>query len=181
MHGHGIGVGSGLGFTQSFDEHGVILGLCRIIPKASYVQGLSKFWQKFDKFQHYFPQFANLGEQEVSNSELYVTGNPFNDDALESPNAIFGYQQRYAEYKYALDTMAGDFYDNLSFWELSRRFTSTPLLNQTFIECNPDTRIFAIHDSDTPIEEQEDKVWINLYHKCEALRPMPYHSNPMLT
>ncbi len=181
MHGHGIGVGSGLGFKQSFDEHGVILGLCRIIPKASYVQGLSKFWQKFDKFQHYFPQFANLGEQPVSNSELYVTGTQAMDNADSYPNAVFGYQQRYAEYKYSFDTMAGDFYDSLAYWELSRRFTNTPVLNQSFIECNPSSRIFALHDDSLSIEEQEDKIWINLYHKTEALRPMPYHSNPMLT
>ena len=65
MYGHALGLGDGIGFTESFDEHGVILGLCRVIPKSSYVQGLNRFWQKFDKFDHYFPQFANLGEQEV--------------------------------------------------------------------------------------------------------------------
>lgn len=169
MAGHALGLGDALGFQQSFDEHGIILGLCRIIPKSSYIQGLSRFWQKFDKFDHYFPQFANLGEQEVYNKEVFVKGDIGTDDQ------IFGYQQRYAEYKYAQNRIAGDFRDSLAHWELSRRFNDHELLNQSFIECNPDDRIFAITDSN------EDKIWISLYHKVDALRPMPYHSNPTLS
>jgi hypothetical protein len=170
MYGHALGLGDNIGFRQSFNEHGIILGLCRIIPKASYVQGLNKFWQKFDKFDHYFPQFANLGEQEVYKKELYIEGNETDD------NQIFGYQQRYAEYKYAENRVAGDFRDTLAHWELSRRFENTaPVLNQSFIECAPDTRIFAITDA------SEDKCWISLYHKVSAVRPIPYFSNPSLT
>jgi len=169
MSGHGVGLGDGLGFTQSFDEHGIVLGLARVVPRSSYVQGLSKFWQKFDKFDHYFPQFANLGEQEVLNSEVYVTG------LEQTDQKVFGYQQRYAEYKYANDTIAGDFVDELAYWELSRRFTDTPVLNQSFVECNPDTRLFAVTD------EEVHKVWIQLYHEVNALRPIPYHAKPMLT
>lgn len=170
LGGHGIGVFDNIGFTQSFDEHGVILGLCRTIPKNNvYKQGLSRFFQKFDKFDHYFPQFANLGEQEIYNKEIYVKGDKSTDDA------IFGYQQRYAEYKYACSRIAGDFRDTLNYWELSREFTDYPVLNQSFIECNPDDRIFAITDS------TEDKIWSSLYHKVDAVRPIPYHSNPSLT
>ena len=171
MSGHGLGLGDNIGFQQSFNEHGIILGLCRVIPKSSYVQGLSRFWQKFDKFDHYFPQFANLGEQEVYDKELYVNGNNLTDDQ------IFGYQQRYAEYKYAHNRVAGDFRDTLAHWELSRRFTDKQTLNQSFVECDPQetSRIFAITDN------SEDKLWVSLYHKVDALRPMPYHSNPTLS
>ena len=173
MSGHALGLGSDLGFTQSFDEHGIVLGLCRVIPKSAYNQGLSKFWQKFDKFDHYFPQFANIGEQPIYNKELYVTG--VTGTASDEDEGIFGYQQRYAEYKYSFNRIAGDFRSNLKHWELSRRFDSTPELNQSFIECTPDSRIFAITD------ENEDKIWISLWHQVDALRPMPYHSNPSLT
>ena len=171
MSGHALGLGDNIGFKQSFDEHGIIIGVARVIPKASYVQGLSKFWQKFDKFDHYFPQFANLGEQEVYNKELYCKGDKTTDDQ------IFGYQQRYAEYKYANNRVAGDFRDNLSYWEMSRRFSDHPVLNQSFIECDESevSRVFAITDAN------EDKVWMNLYHSVDALRPIPYHSNPSLT
>ena len=175
MAGHALGLGDNIGFQQSFDEHGIILGLCRVIPKTSYVQGLSRFWQKFDKFDHYFPQFANLGEQEVFNKEVFIKGDKTTDDQ------VFGYQQRYAEYKYAHNRIAGDFRDTLAHWELSRRFDDHQLLNQSFIECNPDTRIFAIDDSDLPESQQEDKLWISLYHQVDALRPMPYFSNPSLS
>lgn len=173
MSGHALALGNGLGFTQSFDEHGIVLGVCRVIPKSAYNQGLSKFWQKFDKFDHYFPQFANIGEQPIYNKELYVTG--VTGTESDEDEGIFGYQQRYAEYKYAFNRIAGDFRSNLKHWELSRRFDRTPELNQSFIECTPDNRIFAITD------ENEDKIWISLYHNVDALRPMPYHSNPSLT
>ena len=170
MSGHALALGDNIGFTESFDEHGIILGLCRVIPKSSYVQGLSRFWQKFDKFDHYFPQFANLGEQEVYNKEIYIDGTTSADDT------IFGYQQRYAEYKYSENRVAGDFRDTLAHWELSRRFNgSAPVLNQSFIECNPDDRIFAIQDAG------EHKIWMSLYHKVNAIRPIPYFSNPSLT
>lgn len=171
MTGHALALGDNIGFTESFDEHGVILGLCRVIPKASYVQGLNRFWQKFDKFDHYFPQFANLGEQEVYNKEIYASGFSTDDDQ------VFGYQQRYAEYKYAQNRIAGDFRDSLAHWELSRRFSGVaPLLNQSFIECDESevNRIFAINTED-------DKVWMSLYHKVNAIRPIPYFSNPSLT
>lgn len=173
MSGHALALGDNLGFTQSFDEHGIVLGVCRVIPKSAYNQGLSKFWQKFDKFDHYFPQFANIGEQPIYNKELYVTG--VTGTESDEDEGIFGYQQRYAEYKYSFNRIAGDFRSNLKHWELSRRFDRVPELNQSFIECTPDNRIFAITD------ENEDKVWISLYHKVDALRPMPYHSNPSLT
>jgi len=169
MTGHALGLGDGIGFQQSFNEHGIVLGVCRVIPKSSYNQGLGKFWTKFDKFDHYFPQFANLGEQEVLKSEIYVSGDKSEDDG------VFGYQQRYAEYKYSFNRIAGDFRDTLKHWELSRRFDAHPTLNQSFIECTPDDRIFAITDA------TEDKLWISLHHRVDALRPMPYHSNPSLT
>jgi len=171
MSGHALGLGDNIGFQQSFNEHGIVLGLCRVIPKSSYVQGLSRFWQKFDKFDHYFPQFANLGEQEVYAKEIYTRGSKTLD------NQIFGYQQRYAEYKYAQNRIAGDFRDTLAHWELSRRFSTTPLLNQSFIECDSDevSRIFAIEDPN------EDKIWMSLFHKVDALRPIPYFSNPQLS
>jgi hypothetical protein len=172
MAGHGLALGSDIGFTESFDEHGVILGLCRVIPKATYTQGLNKFWQKFDKFDHYFPQFANLGEQEIYNKELYVKGSK----TAGKDEDIFGYQQRYAEYKYKENMISGDFHDSLAYWELSRRFNAAaPTLNQAFIECTPDDRIFAIQDAN------EDKLWMSLYHDVSAIRPIPYHSNPSLT
>ena len=173
MSGHALALGENIGFTENFDEHGVILGVCRVVPKASYCQGLSKFWQKFDKFDYFFPQFANLGEQEINAKEIYVRGNDTED------KVVFGYQQRYAEYKYKENMISGDFRDTLNYWELSRRFSNTPTLNESFVQCRHDAdelaRIFAITDAN------EDKLWMSLYHKVSAIRPIPYFSNPSLT
>jgi hypothetical protein len=168
MSGHALGLGDNIGFQQSFDEHGIVLGICRLVPKATYTQGLGKFWQKFDKFDHFFPQFANLGEQEVYKKELFVKGNSQDEE-------IFGYQQRYAEYKYCNNRIAGDFRDTLSHWELSRRFADAPLLNQSFVEIGDyeTSRIFAVQEG--------DKIWMSFYHNVDALRPIPYYSNPQLS
>ena len=130
-------------------------------------KGISRHWFKFDKFDYYFPQFANLGEQEILNKEIY-----YNGDAADAD--IFGYQQRYAEYKYGSDIVAGDFTSTLDYWHMARKFASRPSLNSNFIVCNPTKRIFAISSA------SEDALWIQMYHSVNALRPMPYHSNPSL-
>ena len=163
-------IGDNTGFSQKFVEHGVILGLARVVPKASYSQGLHRMWTRFDKFDHFFPHFANLGEQEVKNSELFCSG----DNTID--NGTFGYQSRYAEYKYApSNNISGQFHTTLSFWEMSRRFNSTPYLNKSFLECTPTERIFAVTDPN------EDKIWAYFNHQIDALRPIPYHANPSLS
>jgi hypothetical protein len=167
--GHALALGDNVGFKQSFQEHGIVLGLVRVIPRTSYFQGINKMWQKFDQFDHYFPQFANLGEQEIQSKELYFTGNDTINDS------VFGYQQRYAEYKYSFNRIAGDFRDELDYWHMARKFPNVPNLNQSFIQCDPEKNIFAVTDN------TEDELWLSLYHKVDALRPMPYHSIPSLT
>ena len=120
MAGHALGLGDGIGFKQSFDEHGIILGLARVIPKTSYTQGLNKFWQKFDKFDHYFPQFANLGEQEVYNKELFVKGDTSQSiiKSLDINNDTQSINIHIIELQEISEI-------HLAFWELSRRFTET--------------------------------------------------------
>ena len=168
MAGHGISVGRNNNMSRTFEEHGQIIGIINVTPKSAYSQGLAKKWTKFDKFDYYFPQFAHLGEQEVTRSELYQTWN-----ASDSTEVVFGYQQRYAEYKYEPSTISGDFRDTLNFWHLGREFTSNPFLNQTFITCRPRLDFLAVQD-DT------DYLWVQIYHHVSALRPMPYFAIPNL-
>lgn len=165
MAGHGVSAGYGIGFKRSFEEHGIILGILTVIPRTNYYQGINKFWQKFDKFDYFWPDFANLGEQEVYQKELYHSGS--------GNDTIFGYQQRYAEYKYKDSTVHGDFRDTLNFWHQARQFTSAPTLSQTFLESEIDDRIFAVQDG-------TDYLWMQLYHKVNALRPIPLFSIPEL-
>lgn len=175
LAGHGIGVGADHGFKGSFPEHGWIIGIMSIIPKAAYQDGLNRKWSRFSKFEYYTPDLANIGEQEVLGKEIYVDRTDldatFQDD-------IWGYQQRYAEYKYEHDSVHGDMRFNLNYWHLGREFASAPDLNRFFIECDPVrdnlNRIFNVEDPD------EDPFWVQLYHKIDAIRPMYYESIPGL-
>lgn len=168
MYGHGITVGSTNSFKQSFKEHGYILGIMSILPRTSYAsQGINRMWLKEFKEDFYFPEFAHLGEQPVYNEELYFTG-------TEVLKQTFAYQSRYAEYKYCPGSSHADMRDNLDFWHLDRIFSAPPVLNQSFIEAVPDTRIFAVEDPLT------HKIYVHLYNDVKAVRPMPFFGTPML-
>jgi hypothetical protein len=172
LAGHGIAVGNRNRFRYNVKEHGYIFGIMSIMPQASYSQGVPRHWTRTDKFDFYWPQFANIGEQEVRNDELYhdFNGNGNNDDEA------FGYQQRYAEYKYRNNIVTGDFRDSLDFWTLARKFGNLPTLNSEFIECADDelNNIFAV------VSDDVDKFYCQIYHNIKARRPMPYFSNPEL-
>lgn len=171
MSGHGISMGETMSFQTQIEEHGYIMGIMSILPKPAYFQGVDKHFLRTDKFDYYWPELANLGEQEIKNLELYVQDNGTNNDLT------FGYQQRYAEYKYGKSSVHGDFRTTLEYWHIARKFGSAPGLNQTFIECKPGdddiNRIFAV--------ETGDNIWVQLYHDVKARRPMPYFANPQLT
>jgi len=169
MAGHGISAGNG-GFSRSFEEHGQLIGIMSVIPRRAYQQGLHRKWRKFDKFDYFWPDFAHLGEQPVYMTEIFCQ---HTEDSYDNHNVAFGYQQRYAEYKYAVDTVSGDFRDNLAFWHLSDIWESKPFLNETFITCRPRTDIFAVDDG-------TDYLWIQIYNKVDAIRPIPYFSIPEL-
>ncbi len=169
--GHGISSGSSHGFrSKSFEEHGQLIGIMSVIPKASYQQNLHRKWRKFDKFDYYWPDFAHLGEQPLYMTEIFCE---YTADSKNNNDVAFGYQQRYAEYKYAVSTISGDYRDNLAFWHQSRIFTTKPFLNQTFISCRPRTDIFAVQDD-------SDYLWVQIYNAVSAIRPIPYFSVPEL-
>ncbi len=170
LNGHGISVGNSNSYSKTFEEHGFIVGIISVLPKTSYQQGLNRTWFKTDKFDYYWPEFAHLGEQEVKLPELYVGL----DSVLEDNEETFGYQQRYAEYKYNPSTTHGDFRDNLAFWTMTRIFNSKPALNQQFVQSDPTKRIFAVEDPNV------DELVVQIHHNISALRPMPYFSIPQL-
>ena len=165
--GTGASIGMAQGFKRNFEEHGYVIGLLSILPDASYQQGMPRMFQKFDRLDHYWPQFAHLGEQEIKNSELYYTGR-----LDQSNEETFGYTPRYAEYKYCPDSIHGEFRDSLSFWHLGRIFDSRPGLNRTFMHANPSKRIFAV------LDDASDHFWINIQHNIKAIRSMPRFGTP---
>jgi len=168
MAGHGISVGKTNGFKGKFTEHGFIIGIMSVLPRTAYQNGRPRMWNRIDKFDYYWPEFAQLGEQEVDLSEVFY------QFSGTEPTGTFGYQSRYAEYKYPQSQVAGDFRDNLAFWHLGRIFDAVPALNAEFIEANPREDIFAIED------ETEDHLYVQIYNSVKAVRPIPLHNVPTL-
>ena len=135
---------SGHGFTKSFTEHGVIIGLVNVRADLTYQQGLNRLWSRQSRFDFYWPALSYLGEQEVLNKEIFAQGDAEPADAL-----VFGYQERYAEYRYKPSQITGLFRSaataTLDFWHLSQDFATLPVLGDIFIQDDPPIdRIIAV-------------------------------------
>ena len=169
MAGHGVSVGSSNYVSYKCEEHGYIIGLMTVMPKSAYQQGIPKHFTKFDKFEYYWPSFANIGEQPILNKELFADPTDSLDDE------VFGYTPRYAEYKYIPSTVHGEFRDSLDFWHMGRIFSSRPALNATFVECQESEvdRVFAVG-------EGEENLYVYLHNNVKARRPMPYFGTPTI-
>lgn len=166
MAGHGVSVGSTHSFKKSFEEHGFVIGIMSVLPRTAYFQGMPKIFNKFDKFDYFWPEFAHLGEQEVKQSELYY------DPTGETNDDTFGYQPRYTEYRFINDSVHGDFQTSLKFWHMAREFENKPSLNGSFVQADPTNRVFAVEDKKYP------KLLVNTYANLQAVRPMPKYGNP---
>lgn len=169
MLGHGIAVGNTHEFKKRFEEHGTVIGIMSIMPRTAYQDGVEKIWKKTDKFDFFWPEFANIGEQEVQFGEVFYD---FANGSVHQNNETFGYQSRYSEYKFAQSRVHGDFKDNLDFWHLGRKFSAQPTLSTEFILADPDNRIFAVTAGDV------DNIYVQIYHDLKAVRPMPIFGTP---
>jgi hypothetical protein len=132
---------SGKGFIKSFTEHELILGIVSARADLNYQQGLERMWSRSTRFDFYYPSLAQIGEQAVLNSEIYVQGTTADDD-------VFGYQENFSDYKYKPSKVTGVFRSNhsasLDVWHLSQEFASLPSLDSTFVqEAPPISRIVA--------------------------------------
>lgn len=164
MAGHGISVSGGNEFSYRVEEHGWIIGLISVTPETAYQQGLHRSLHKLDRLDYFWPTFANIGEQEVKNSEIYAEGADIAD--------TFGYVPRYAEYKFLNSRVAGEMKTSLDYWHLGRKFAAAPNLNGAFIQCDPSTRIFAVEDPDV------DNIYGHIFNNIKAIRKMPKYGTP---
>lgn len=174
MTGRSNTYGSGFLFKKyNFKEHGFIIILMSIKPRATYQQGLPRKWQKWDWDDYAWPLLSNLGEQEIKNSELFLNYAPVGDEN----NSTFGYQSRYAEYKFLNSTVHGDFKTSLSFWHLGRIFNSRPGLNEDFITVKPAdaNRIFPVY---TGSDNFKDRFWYQILFDVRWNRPLPKFARP---
>lgn len=169
LAGHGIGVDSKFIGKYRVTEFGLIMNLMSIMPKPAYSQGIDRQWLRRTKYDYYFPEFANLSEQAITNAELYCKN--IQDGTNEG---IFGYQGRYDEMRVKRNMVCGELRSqgNLNYWTMSREFADTPVLNQSFIECDPTKRIFAV--------ESEPSCIVAIGNNIRAIRPLPIMSNPGL-
>lgn len=161
------------GFTKSFTEHCLIIGLVSVRADLTYQNGLHRMFSRRTRFDFYWPALSHIGEQAVLNKEIYAQGtaNPTADAAA------FGYQERFAEYRYKPSAITGKFRSNdpqtLDSWHLAQKFTSLPLLNGTFIEENPPVgRVIAV--------PTEPEFLFDSYFNLTCARPMPVYSVPGL-
>ena len=169
--GQGLGNGRMDYIHHTCYEHGYIIGLSTVVPRSGYDQGIPRMFMKNDIFDFYHPDFAQLGDQEVLYDEIYVSDNSETDVPDDSR---FGYQQRYGEYKYAMDKTNGEFRTSLSYWHMNRIFDQRPYLNGDFITCEPTNRIFAVED------DSANKLYAEIYQEIKAVRPMPISVVPTL-
>lgn len=165
-------------FTKSFVEHGWIIGLASVTADLTYQQGLDRMWSRFSKYDFYWPTFAHLGEQPVYNKEIYCQSDSKSGTGGVAENDLpFGYQERYAEYRYKPSKITGLFRSNatgtLDSWHLSQNFENLPTLNKTFIESNtPIDRALAVKD--------QPDLLADFYFSLRCVRPMPVYSVPGL-
>lgn len=159
------------GFKKSFVEHGYIIGLVNMRADLNYQQGLNRMWSRQTRFDFYWPVLAHLGEQAVLEKEIFATGSAANDDL------VFGYQERYAEYRYKPNMITGKMRStdpqSLDVWHLAQKFSNAPVLNSEFIEENvPIDRVLAVTN--------EPELILDVWFDLSCVRPMPVYSVPGL-
>lgn len=172
----GRAVAHGHGFRYSATEHGYIIGLLSVRADLAYQQGLRKLWSRSTRYDFYWPAFAMLGEQSVYNREIYQIGD---DAGANTDGQVFGYQERWAEYRYNPSLITGLFRSTatgtLDTWHLAQKFTARPTLNTTFIQDTPPvSRIVAV----TPVLGKE--FLCDAFFSIKAARPLPMYSVPGL-
>jgi hypothetical protein len=159
---------SNIGFTKSFTEHSYVLGLVSVRADLNYQQGLNKLWMRSTRFDFYWPALSHIGEQAVLNGELYYQGNA-------TDLQVFGYQERYAEYRYKPSVITGQFRSSfattLDSWHLAQNFASLPTLGDVFIQENPPV------DRVVAVPSQPDFL-LDIWYQYHCARPMPVYGVP---
>ncbi|WNK13709.1 MAG: major capsid protein [Microvirus sp.] len=165
MRGHGISGLRSMRYRRRFEEHGYVFTLLSVRPRTGYLSSIHKHWLRKTTEDFFQPEFQNLGQQAISQQEIY----PF---AKSSRTTTFGWQDRYDEYRHLENRVSGDFRSKLNFWHMAREFSSPPTLNSSFVTATPTNRIYA--DTVAP------KLLVSAYNKAIVRRKVSYKSNPRL-
>nr|WNN13153.1 MAG: major capsid protein [Microviridae sp.] len=168
-------------FTKSFTEHGFVIGVMVARYDHTYQQGLERFWSRKDRFDYYWPVFANIGEQAVKNKEIYAQGPAKKDSAGNViDDQVFGYQEAWADYRYKPSRVSGEmrsqYAQSLDVWHLADDYSALPTLSDSWIredKTNVD-RVLAVTSS------VSNQLLADIYIKNRTTRPMPMYSIPGL-
>ena len=162
MRGHGIAAMRTNRYRRFIEEHGLILTLMSVMPISIYQQGLPRLWNRRVKEDFWQKELEHIGEQEVLIKELYAKA--------ENPNDVFGYQDRYDEYRSHSSFVSGEFRDLLNYWHFAREFANEPALNSSFVYGTPTNRPFA--------EQTKNQLYCMVNHSIQARRLVSRRGNP---
>ena len=168
-------------FTKSFTEHGFVIGVMVARYDHTYQQGLERFWSRKDRFDYYWPVFANIGEQAVKNKEIFAQGPGVKDSAgAVIDDQVFGYQEAWADYRYKPSRVTGEmrsqYAQSLDVWHLADDYSALPMLSDSWIredKTNVD-RVLAVTSA------VSNQLFADIYIKNRTTRPMPMYSIPGL-
>lgn len=164
LAGHGIAATRSNRFRRYFEEHGYIHSMLSIRPKTMYIQGLRRTFNRTVKEDYWQKELEHIGQQEVLNKEVYL--------AHTTPDGVFGYQDRYDEYRREESWVSGEFRSTLNMWHFARSFASDPALNATFVKCVPPETPFAVNSSNT--------MWIMVKNSVQARRMVSHTGNSFI-
>lgn len=158
-------------FTKSFTEHGFVIGLCVARYDHTYQQGIERMWSRKDRFDYYWPVFANIGEMAIKNKEIYAQGTAEDDE-------VFGYQEAWADYRYKPNRVSGEmrsaYTQSLDVWHLADDYSQLPALSDSWIREDKSTvdRVLAVTSVNS------NQLFMDCYIKNITTRPMPMYSIP---
>lgn len=156
LRGHGIAAVRSNAYKRVFEEHGMVITMFSIRPKSGYMQSLHKHWMFQTKEDYWQPEREHIGQQTILNREVKANH--------ATPNGIFGFQDRYDDYRFIENRVAGEFTTTLKDWHMMQEFASDPALNGSFVQCLPTNRVYAVTDKTV------DKVQVQILHNITARR-----------
>lgn len=162
MRGHGISAMRSNRYRKYFEEHGYLFSFIIVRPKAIYADGIPRHFNRRTKEDFFQKELQFIGQQEILNKEVYA--------GAAQPDGVFGYNDRYAEYRSNPSRIAGEFATVLDYWHLARLYASEPVLNGNFVECVPSPRIFA--------STATDQLYITAHHSMQARRVVTNNPTP---
>lgn len=166
LGGHGVGVARSRRSRHFFPEHGLVIFLAALRPKSLYTNSIPREFLRKSRFDFWQPELQHLGQQEITNKELNASN--------QNPDSVFGYSDRYNEYRFKQSQVCGEFRDLLQDWHLGRVLPNNTTLNADFVRCQPRTDIFAVTDT------SYDKVYCSFSHSIQARRLITRRASPSL-